>query len=575
MIFHKTLSVLIVAAALLSGCGEPDNNASGGGTTIVRMVTVTTDKARYSPGETVCFTLDKSIKAKVRYYHLGKLLGEESLSGSEWTWTPPTEDFKGYMVELYNSSVNQTVGSVAVDVSSDWTRFPRYGFLSDFSLKTRSQIESVVEFLNSCHINGLQYYDWMYDHHHPLAGTVANPESSWLDIIGRTNYRQTISDYIDAAHTRGIASMWYDLCYGALEWAERDGASWRWGVYKDSAHSQLDYHPLPAFRSNIYLMNPSNQDWLDYFAARADEVYEVFDFDGFHIDQLGSRGTRYDYNGQRIDLPAGYGKFIDKMKSAQPDKQLAFNAVSRYGQNRIAAAQVDFLYNEVWTTSFDELKTIIDENATLSDAEKNTVLAAYMNYNKSPKSGEFNSAAVLLADAVIFALGGSHLELGEHMLCSEYFPNSDLSMSSELRKSIVAYYDFLTAYENLLRDGMTETTASVTSRTDGISLCGWAPQRGKVLCLTKSNSDCEVVHLLNFVDAVHTDWRDDAASQPTPNEITDLSIRVGSARSVKNVWAASPDIDGGVPHEVDYSVAGNFVSLKVPSLKYWTMIVIE
>ena len=112
MTFHKTLLALIVAAALLSGCGEPDNNASGGGTTIVRMVTVTTDKARYSPGETVCFKLDKSIKAKVRYYHLGELLGEESLSGSEWTWTPPSDDFKGYMGTLQLVG-QQTVGSVA------------------------------------------------------------------------------------------------------------------------------------------------------------------------------------------------------------------------------------------------------------------------------------------------------------------------------------------------------------------------------------------------------------------------------------------------------------------------------
>lgn len=57
---------------------------------------------------------------------------------------------------------------------------------------------------------------------------------------------------------------------------------------------------------------------------------------------------------------------------------------------------------------------------------------------------------MLLTDAVIFALGGAHLELGEHMLCSEYFPNTDIVMSSTLKDDLVWYYDFLVGYENLV-----------------------------------------------------------------------------------------------------------------------------
>ena len=62
----------------------------------------------------------------------------------------------------------------------------------------------------------------------------------------------------------------------------------------------------------------------------------------------------------------------------------------------------------------------------------NTVFAAYMNYNKADNRGEFNTPGILLTDAVMFALGGSHLELGgDHMLCKEYFPNENLTMSEE------------------------------------------------------------------------------------------------------------------------------------------------
>ena len=41
----------------------------------------------------------------------------------------------------------------------------------------------------------------------------------------------------------------------------------------------------------------------------------------------------------------------------------------------------------------------------------------------------------------MFALGGSHLELGDHMLSREYFPAAPLAMSPQLREAIVHYYD--------------------------------------------------------------------------------------------------------------------------------------
>jgi dextranase len=53
------------------------------------------------------------------------------------------------------------------------------------------------------------------------------------------------------------------------------------------------------------------------------------------------------------------------------------------------------------------------------------VFAAYLNYNKADNGGSgdkmMNTPGVLLTDAVMFALGGSHLELGDHMLSREYF----------------------------------------------------------------------------------------------------------------------------------------------------------
>ena len=71
-----------------------------------------------------------------------------------------------------------------------------------------------------------------------------------------------------------------------------------------------------------------------------------------------------------------------------------------------------------------------------------------------PRRRIFNTPAVLLADATIFASGASHIELGDgsRMLSSEYFPaDTKFAVSPELSMQLRHYYDFLTAYENVLR----------------------------------------------------------------------------------------------------------------------------
>ena len=584
--FHKlTWMIPALACILLCQCKDdpvgPD--PSGVGTLedklpasqILRNVAISTDKAVYAPGSVVHFTGDRSQSGLgVRYWHLGEIVEEALLEDcSSWTWKLPEADFRGYYVELIGKNAAglvRTVGTVAVDASSDWTRFPRYGFLSKFGGVAPSRRAAVIANLNRYHINGIQYYDWMYDHHHPLAGTPENPDPDWPSIIGDLCEREVVQGYIDEAHKYNIASMFYDLCYGVLEWAEDDGVSPSWNLYKDSSAKNRDFHPLGApFRSNIYLVDPGNSGWLDYFSDRVDDVYKVFGFDGFHIDQLGNRGTRYGADGKVVDVQAGYGLFLDKMKKAQPQKKLAFNAVSRFGQSRIAAAPSDFLYNEVWAVGFDEIDKIMKENQSLAP-DKNTVLAAYMNYGKS---GTFNTPAVLLADAVIFALGGSHLELGEHMLSNEYFPNASMKMSSELSETLVSYYDFLTGYENLLRDGAKRYNLNVIS--DNVRMAQWGPVRGSVNTVAFEVGERLVIHLLNFQTVKHLDWRDDQMNQSVPLTLEDIGIKVRTSREVKKVWVASPDVDGGAPRVPQWSASGMSVSVTVPSLKYWTMIVIE
>lgn len=542
-----------------------------------------TDKACYKPGDIVHFSLKEKPtgNVKIRYSHLGTILREENLSSTSWDWTTPAEDYKGYLVDIYEviDGQEKVYQSIAVDVSSDWTRFPRYGFLSSYGKLPENIIQNNINNLNRYHINGIQFYDWMYDHQRPLAGTVDNPATTWPDLIGRTNYLSTVKGYIDAAHSKGMKTIFYNLAFGALSNASSDGVKEEWYLFKDANHSEKDNHHLdPPFRSSIYLTDPANTEWQNYIAERNKDVYKVLEFDGYHIDQLGDRGAVYDYNGNLIKLDETYKPFISAMKLASPDKRLVMNAVSQYGQqNGISKSDVDFLYTEVWdeSKSFEQLAEVITNNNAYSENKKQTVLAAYMNYAKSNNRGFVNTPGILLTNAVIFSFGGAHLELGEHYLANEYFPNSNLQMKAATKKSLMHYYDFLVAYQNLLRDGGTFSSINVESTDGKLSFMNWPASQGNVAVLGKKFSNRDVIHLINFTDANSMEWRDTNSTQKEPNTVSDITIKINVSKPVSKIWMASPDSNECAVEILNFNQSGNEVKLSLSSLKYWDMIVLE
>ena len=581
--------------------------ASGANTKQPKLrYSIETDKCSYCPGDTVTLTLSTTATTgmRVRYRYLGDVIADTLLSSRSWTWIAPPKDFRGYMVEVYRSEedCDNICATIGIDVSSDWTRFPRYGFVATFgSDKTLSKTKSEMKWLNRCHINGVQFQDWHYCHDWPLGGTREDGLwTSYKDIANRTIYTSAIKNYIRMQHERGMKSIFYNLCLGALDgWQER-GVEAEWFIFKDQNHTTKDKHDLPdSWKSDIYLLNPANEGWLAYLAERNDEVYSFLDFDGYQIDQLGSRGNVYDYNGNSVDLRSGYATFINYMKNRHPEKRLIMNAVSQWGASQIAGTgKVDFLYNEVWGNQagnsltsgegrFANIKNVIDENCSLSPNLR-TVLAAYMNYTSDGKN--FNTPGIVMADAVMFALGGSHLELGgDHMLCREYFPYSGMKWHSQLEDWMTRYYDFLTAYENLLRDNWTERT-NVKATCSDVTINTWEPQANQVTLLAREVDGRQVVHLLNFThDDSATDvsddymlcWHDNEAKRPWPQRFENLSIKLtgltGMGR-LRRIWVASPDYCGGAMQELTdfrYTSSTGTVYLTLPSLQFWTMIVIE
>lgn len=594
----KTFYVLALALAC-SACGggtnneEPTKPSGGGEVTSVMHITsdlswqIVSDKAMYAPGEKIRFeatvgTPDAS--THVRYRNGSKVIEDTPLSATTWEWTAPAEDGQGYLVEVYrqrNDTTQQIVGTIGVDVSSDWHLYPRYGFVATFDKsKTNSVIASEMAYLNRCHINGVQFQDWHYKHHWPApVDKQGNVLGSFTDIANRMNETSVIREYIRVQHSYGMKAIFYNLAFGALDDAKSDGVKEEWYMFKDANHSSKDSHVLPSsWKSDIFLTNPGNTDWQAYIAQRNEEVYHNFDFDGYQIDQLGYRGDRYTYTGQKLNFNTAYASFINAMYKAHPAKDLIMNAVSSYcAQAILQTGHMALAYNETWAdeAEYSNLYQIIKANRNYSSGKAQTVFAAYMDYNRD--NCTFNIPGVLLTDAVMFAIGGAHLELGDHMLCREYFPYTGVRMSDALKEEIIHYYDFATAYENYLRpvEGDQEVTLTVTDEAKKISFNVWPPKVGKVTTFARQQNGRIVLHLLNFTSADCTSWRDIDGTMPTPRVVKNSRLSVAVTNEVKHVYLASPDYHGGALQELPFKQADGKVSFTVPALKYWDMLIFE
>ncbi len=561
---------------------------------------VYTDKARYNPKDSVNITIELdnklnsnySGKLNVYYKNLNKTIGTKEIKveikkgekkSINIAWNPPANDFKGYMVEVYAFKGINVIDSrnTAVDVSSNWDRFPRYGYVAEYPKREKGETEKIIDNLNKYHINGLQFYDWQNKHHKPIPDTKDNTYSAWKDIANRDVYYDTVKNYIDAAHGKNMKAANYNLIYGAYTDYKQDGVKPEWGIYKDSEHNEQDMHQLPSgWASSIDIFNPANKDWQNYIFNEEKKANKLLNFDIFHMDTLGGRGLVYDYEGKEVDLPSTYTEFANNAKKTL-GTGIVFNTVNRYGLEYIAKSDVDFLYSELWPSEnkdYNSLKETVDIGYELTGGKKNTVIAAYMNYGSADSKGEFNENSVRLCDAAIFAAGGDHIELGDTgMLCKEYFPNKNLTMTDSLKASMRSYYDFITAYENLLRDNVSEKNnkiqlQDIKTSNDGKADTVWTYAKGK--------EGYDVIHMINLLGYKWTGWRDDGANYDPPELKKNIKLKYYiKDDEIKGVYLASPDLMGGKSEKLKYSVKEEneerYLEICIPELQYWDMVYIE
>lgn len=564
---------------------------------------INTDKAMYSPGSSVTIYVDLknttgsifSGTVEVTIFHLGAVvanlpeqgltLGAGGTAAKVFSWLPPVDDFKGYLVAVSLKNGSGAVvesGSSAIDVSSDWKRFPRYGYVSYFDGGVDAW--NTVWQLKNYHINGLEFYDWQWKHHIPYK---PEPDAVWPDIAQRSTSRATVSNLISAAHSYGMMAMNYNLYGGAYEDYQTDGSgvTLSMGIFgepKPAGGYTLDEqmgHNLGSWAATDKICTMNNRDigWQNYIYGREQDVFDHFAFDGWHIDSLGS-GTVWDYAGNTFNLLDYYPAFINHAKAAL-NKRMVYNSVDAGGEGLIAQnADVDFIYSELWggNARYIDLKERVD--SVRSYGSKAVVFPAYINYEKT--SGYFNEASVRLADASIFACGAAHLELGDgsEMLRTEYFPENTVKMSAALKNTLRTYYDFLVGYENLLRGDAVSADHTVTVASTATSTNGSA---GAVWLISKKAMGCSMVHLVNLLNNTGTEWRDAYGTYAAPPVKTNLAMKMYYSGTVADgkLWWASPDINDGVASSLSFTTGsdggGNYVNFTLPYLHYWDMIWLE
>lgn len=445
----------------------------------------------------------------------------------------------------------RATASTAFDVLECWTQAPRYGFLSEFGPDRHNEVET-MRWATRYHLNGLQYYDWQYRHE-----TLVPPTDLYADLLGRRLSLKTIARLIEAGHSRGIAAMPYTTAYAASDAFFLEHPDW--------ALVDTFGRPLRLGEAFLVIMNPApGTPWslhlLDEFANTLKQV----PFDGIHIDQYGPPFVGIDAQGHPVDLAKAFPALIDSAAALVHEQRgaagtLIFNAVGNWPVDTVACADEDVIYIEVWPPyrDFLDLGRIVN-HAQQIGSTKRVVLAAYIE-----------PARVVnwrLADAIIFASGGYHLELGEPgvMLSDPYFPKFK-QLDPSAWAILGRYYDFLVRYGEVL--GTRATAAPARARTLTIS------DHPQVIPIARQGAGFDSFSLINLTGLPHHEW--DTPLSPGPTLLANLDICVEVEAPVARIWWASPDGDDLAARPVSFDRQTDHIYFQIPHLEYWNLIVLE
>lgn len=570
---------------------------------------VYTDKGRHNPGDTALIHVDLSnpgseisgivtvnvtrLARPVASFEQPVTLPPGSAQTVTFPWVTPGDDFSGYGIEvgLWVDGALRDTRSSAADVSSDWTKFPRYGFFSSFF--EGEDAEELAGELAKFHINAVQFYDWKWTHDWLVPYWEGEPADIYTQPDGRVQSFETVKAKVAAAQSRNMAAMSYTLMYGdsgndeAPEHIE-------WAAFEEPFTTDPEDIRVHEPGYTIWVMDISNPDWKSHIIGQFHDAIDQAGFDGIHLDNLGG-AWNYPYDSDTaIPEAEAFPQFINEarasLRAVYPDVRVAHNDVAENYRDAIAGSDADIYYTEVWgRQTYQEIRDGILE-AKAAGGGKAVVLAAYINRKSwdemsdptaPPVPTYINDASARLMAATVFANGGFRIEIGDgdEMLVNEYFPLRTPRMHAALRRSMRDYYDFAVRYQNLLsfntlgdvQDGtaaMNLSSSTHALRKDAHSGAIWTV--GK-----RWHDEYDAISLINL-NGVDTAWRD-PSSNPTPQNQIELTYHVD--KKVRRLLIATPDDGAGQATEIPFTEGvdegGAYITFTVPDLTVWSLVIVD
>lgn len=515
------------------------------------------EKSTFHPGEQVKIQAtwegcnSHGTKLVYKIFHGEKEIqkGEKSIEESRYNSGSicialelPDSDRAGYGI---CASINDgtgkilAAGSTAFDILPDWTHWPRYGYLTNFSAgRTEEDICRVMQNLSDFHINGLQFYDWQYRHDDFIA-----PTEDFIDPLGRKLSLATVRNLIDEAHEKNIASMPYTTVYAAsVKYSEANPAQ---ALYDSDGKAIM-------FGDNFLgLMDPSRgSGWVSHLIDQFNRILNELNFDGIHIDQYGDPKTAFNSKREMVDLPQAFVDLIKVTHELRGSTTTLFNAVGNWPIDALAQSDIAFPYIEIWPPDVRYLDMIqVITNARKLSGGKPVVLAQYIS-SKHP-------ANVIMASTLAMACGCCRIELGEdlRLLSDPYFPKNE-AISDKTRQLLKQNYDFYVCYGEWIEKSNKEE--EITQLPSEVFFRKYRDEKGVII---------------NLVNMTGIGW--DTSWNSQHEDVTgkaNISIKLELGYEPKVVlFATTDDLNIGMK-QISYKYEDGMVMIDVPELTRWGLV---
>lgn len=523
------------------------------------------------------------------------------------------ENNRGYLVKIKVADVNNnTLGESnrAIAVESDWTKFPRYGIVggsqdtnNSLLSKDADRYRAALEKLKNMNINSYFFYDVYKTATNPFPSDEERFKQDWNTWSGSEIETQAVKDIVNQVHEGGAVAMLYNMILAentntgeapALPETEYAYNSDDRGYgAKGQPMSYTVKIPKDGKEEDVQIQryyNPTSKQWQNYIADKMGQAMKNGGFDGWQGDTIGDNEV-YSYADKDSNDPSkkhwlteGYAEFLRAIKEKLPNYYLTVNDVNGEQIYRLKDGNQDVIYNEIWPfggsalkdgrnqTEYGDLKARVDEVRKVTG--KSLIVGAYMEGSEkggSKRDAEAGKAlqtdAVLLTSASIAAAGGYHMSLaalanqqneidggqGIGVLQTAYYPTQSLKTSSELTRKNNDYQQFITAYENILRDGVENDDVQVnTYNSEGklLSTDAKGINGHQVWTYGKKGNNFRTVQLLNLM-GINSDWKNEDGSEAnkTPDEQTNLTVKYAlgdvsmedAQRMANQTYVTSPD----------------------------------